>query len=75
MSESKSASTIDDFEKLQRSAHMSLDYRLEKSLMQLLSERKTIAINVMNCKNEDNYKELMHIYDQLNYQIKQLLSI
>ena len=72
---SKTASMVEDYEKIIMATTPIDSNILFKNLSSLLKNRRLIAINILNCRDEATSKQLTETYDYLQSKIKQLLAI
>ena len=72
---SNTVSRVEEFERITHSSVMGLDDHIRFNLTKLLSQRREVAKNWLNTKDERTQEELEKVYDYIELNIKQLLAL
>lgn len=72
---SNTQSVVANYEKIQRASVMEADEFLFKNISQIIEYRKKVAIDMINCNNDDTYKNLQNVYERSEWHLKELLGL
>lgn len=72
---SKSASVVENYEKIHKASVMEANEILFKNLSKLIENRRNVAINMLSAPDEQSYKTLKDVFDYTQDNIKKLLLI
>lgn len=68
-------SSAQDNQKIQKASVMVADEILFKNIAQLIEYRKKVAIDFLECKDENTRKEIRSVYENSEIQLRQILGI
>jgi len=72
---SNTSAVADDYFKIQKASTMELDEILLKNISKMIEYRKKVAIEIINCKDEEASKNLKNVYERSEWHLKQLLGL
>lgn len=63
------------YEKILRASVMEADEILFKNISQMIGYRKKVAIDILQCNDEETAKNLSNVYERSEWHLKQLLNL
>lgn len=72
---SNTLAAIIDYEKILRASVMEADEILFKNISQMIGYRKKVAIDILQCNDEETAKNLSNVYERSEWHLKQLLNL
>jgi uncharacterized protein (UPF0210 family) len=72
---SNTSAVAQDYEKIQKASVMEADEILFKNISQMIEYRKKVAIDIIQCNDEETSKNLRNVYERSEWHLKQLLGL
>lgn len=72
---SNTSSQVEIFERIKKASVMEADQVLFGNISEMIKYRKKIAIEILNCKDEEIMKNLNNIYDRADWHLRQLIGL